>query len=61
MTTVSRERAELMRQLSDLVSPRFAARYAESPIEHLRIAVRDCDEQAEIYRKLGLVDASKVA
>jgi hypothetical protein len=61
MTTISSERAELMARLTDLESADFAARFRDSSLEQLRIAVRECAAQSEIYRKLGLVDASKAA
>jgi hypothetical protein len=61
MTTISSERAELMARLTDLVNQEFAALYVEAPLDRLRHAVDMCAAQADTYRKLGLVDASKAA
>jgi catechol-2,3-dioxygenase len=52
-TSEGTERAALMRRLRAHVSDGFASAYENAPIEHLRIAVSDCDEQEEFYRLCG--------
>jgi len=62
MTTAmneNEERVELMRRLRAHVSEGFASAYEKAPIEHLRVAVADCDEQVEFYRLCGFEDMSR--
>ncbi len=61
MTTAINEEAErkaLMMRLRELVSDWFACGYETSPLEHLRHAVKSCEEQEEFYRLCGLEDLS---
>ncbi len=53
------ERAALMRRLRGHVSEGLAGRFEHAPIEHLRRAVRGCDEQEEFYRLCGFEDVSQ--
>jgi hypothetical protein len=61
MTTATTEEAErraLIARLRELVSDWFASGYATAPIEHLRHAVKSCEEQEEFYRLCGFEDLS---